>query len=73
MEELKKRIINRGTETEEAIEMRFKAAYKEMEYVFKYDYAVFNDEIETAVKKIESIIDAERCKVNRQIDIIKEI
>lgn len=73
MEELKKRIINRGTETEEAIEMRFMTAYKEMKYVFKYDYAVFNDEVETAVKKIEAIVDAERCKVNRQIDIIKDI
>lgn len=73
MDELKKRIINRGTETDEAIEKRFMAAYKEIEYVFKYDYAVFNDKIESAVKKIESIIDAERCKVNRQIDIIKDI
>ncbi|WP_352419950.1 guanylate kinase [Proteiniborus sp.] len=73
MEELKKRIINRGTETEDAIEKRFMAAYKEIQYVFKYDYAVLNDEIELAVKRIESIIDAERYKVNRQIDIIKEI
>lgn len=73
MEELKKRIINRGTETEEAIAKRFEAAYKEIEYVFKYDYAVLNDEVENAVKKIESIIDAERCKVSRQIDIIKNI
>ncbi|WIV10796.1 guanylate kinase [Proteiniborus sp. MB09-C3] len=73
MEELKKRIVNRGTETEEAIARRFETAYKEIEYVFKYDYAVFNDEIGVAVKKIESIIEAERCKVNRQTDIIKKI
>jgi len=73
MEELKKRIINRGTETEEAIAKRFEAAYKEIEYVFKYDYAVLNDEVENAVKKIEAIIDAERCKVSRQLDIIKNI
>ena len=73
MEELKKRIISRGTETEEAIARRFEAAYKEIEFVFKYDYAVLNDEIGTAVKKIESIIDAERCKVNRQLDIINKI
>lgn len=73
MEELKKRIINRGTEDNDTIEKRFMAAYKEIEYVFKYDYAIFNDEIELAVKRIESIIDAERYKVNRQIDIIKDI
>jgi len=73
MEELKKRIINRGTETEEAISKRLDAAHKEIEFVFKYDYVVLNDEIETAVKKIESIIDAERCKVSRQLDIINKI
>lgn len=73
MEELKKRIVNRGTETEEAIARRLEAAYKEIEYVFKYDYVVLNDEIETAVNKIESILDAEKCKVNRQKDIIKKI
>ncbi|SCG83515.1 guanylate kinase [Proteiniborus sp. DW1] len=73
MEELKKRIINRGTETEEAISKRLEAAYEEVEHVLKYDYVVLNDEIETAVKKIEAIIDAERCKVSRQLDIINKI
>lgn len=73
MEELKKRIVNRGTETKAAIEDRFKTAYKEIEYVFKYDYAIFNDELDLAVKKIESIIEAEKCKVKRQLEIIKEI
>lgn len=73
MEELKNRIIKRGTETKDAIEKRFMAAYKEIEYVFKYDYAVFNDEIDSAVERIEAIIEAERCKVSRQIDSIKQI
>ncbi len=73
MDELKKRIVNRGTETEEAIAKRLETAYKEIEYVFKYDYVVLNDEIEVAVKKIESIIDAERCRVNRQLDITNKI
>lgn len=73
MEELKKRIVNRGTETEEAIAKRLEAAYKEIQYVFKYDYVVFNDKIESAVNKIESILDAEKCKVNRQKDTIKKI
>ena len=49
------------------------AAYEEVEHVFKYDYVVLNDEVETAVKKIEAIVDAERCKVSRQLDIINKI
>lgn len=73
MDELKSRIVNRGTESEEAISERFQSAYNEIEYVFKYDYAVLNDEIDLAAKRIESIIMAEKCKVNRQKEIIKGI
>ena len=65
MEELKKRIINRGSETPESLMTRFKSAYKEINYVSKYNYAVVNDTVEEAVKKIQSIIVAERCRVDR--------
>lgn len=70
MEELKNRIINRGTETEESIMKRFKSAYKEINYVSKYNYAVVNDQIHDAVKKIQSIIVAEKCRVDRIKDSI---
>lgn len=70
MEELKNRIINRGTETEESIMKRFKSAYKEINYVSKYNYAVVNDQINDAVKKIQSIIVAEKCRVDRIKDSI---
>ncbi|SHF20049.1 guanylate kinase [Caldanaerobius fijiensis DSM 17918] len=65
MEELKKRIINRGTETEEEIMKRFKSAYDELNYISKYNYVVVNDDVEEAIKKIESIIIAEKCRVDR--------
>lgn len=65
MEELKNRIINRGSETPESLMTRFKSAYKEINYVSKYNYAVVNDTVEEAVKKIQSIIVAERCRVDR--------
>lgn len=73
MEELKKRIIKRGTETEESIKQRYENAYKELKYICEYEYAVVNDEVEKAVKKIEAIFLAEKCKVERQKDIIKNI
>lgn len=73
MEELKKRIINRGTETSEALLKRINSAYKELDYVFKYDYGVMNDQVELAVEKVESIIVAEKCNVSRQKDEIKKI
>ncbi|MBL4930819.1 guanylate kinase [Clostridium paridis] len=65
MEELKKRIIKRGSETEESLMTRFKSAYQEINYVSTYNYAVVNDEVHEAVKKIESILTAERCRVDR--------
>ncbi|MEA4828363.1 MAG: guanylate kinase [Clostridium sp.] len=65
MEELKNRIIKRGSETPESLMTRFKSAYKEINYVSKYNYAVVNDKLEEAVRKIESIIIAEKCSVER--------
>ncbi|WP_026487198.1 guanylate kinase [Caldanaerobius polysaccharolyticus] len=65
MEELKNRIVKRGTESEEEIMKRFKSAYEELNYISKYDYAVINDDVEQAIKKIQAIIIAEKCKVNR--------
>lgn len=65
MEELKRRIIKRGSETEESLMTRFKNAYKEINYVSKYNYAVVNDTLDLAVSKVEAIINAERCRVDR--------
>ena len=65
MEELKRRIINRGSETEESLNRRFKSAYKEINYISKYNYAIVNDTVSNAVNKIEAILTAEKCRVDR--------
>ncbi|MDO6354152.1 MULTISPECIES: guanylate kinase [unclassified Caloramator] len=67
MEELKNRIIKRGSETEDSLNTRFTAAFEEIKYMSKYDYAVVNDYVDEAVKKIECIIVAEKCKCNRML------
>ena len=72
MEELKARIIKRGSETEESLMTRFKSAYQEINYVSKYNYAVVNDTVDSAVRKIESIIQAEKCRVDRIKETILE-
>ncbi|MEG2016891.1 MAG: guanylate kinase [Clostridium sp.] len=63
MEELRNRITNRGSETPESLKTRLEAAYDEISFASKYDYAVVNDEVDKAVNKIESIIIAEKCRV----------
>ena len=65
MRELKRRLIKRNTETKEQIIERFKRAYREINEVSKYNYIVINDEVKNAVSKVESIIKAEKCRVNR--------
>lgn len=73
MEELKSRIINRGTETEKDIEKRFESAYNELKFVKEYDYAVINDDVSNAVEVIEVIIAAEKHRVSRQKNILEQI
>ena len=65
MEELKARIIKRGSETSESLMKRFESAYKEINFISRYNYAVVNDEVETAVDKLEAIVCAEKCRVDR--------
>lgn len=71
MDELRNRIVKRGTESEEDINTRFTNAFKELDFVGKYDYFVVNDNVEDAVKDIENIIAAEKLRVKRH-DNIKE-
>ncbi len=65
MRELKNRLVKRGTETKDKLVERFKNAYKEVNEMTKYNYVVINDEVEIAVKKVEAILIAERCRVDR--------
>ena len=65
MNELKERLINRGTESDEKIISRFKTAYQEINEVTKYNYVVVNDNLDKAVDKVEAILIAEKCRVDR--------
>jgi len=65
MKELKRRLENRKTETQDKVMMRFKRAYQEINEVTKYNYVVVNDELKNAVNKVKSILLAERCRVDR--------
>lgn len=64
-EALKARLVGRGTETDEAIEKRLKAAKDEIERANEYDYIVVNDVLSEAVADIATIIKSERMKSDR--------
>lgn len=67
MTELRKRITGRGSESEEAINMRLGETLKEVSYIDKYDYCVVNGELEEAVNRVKAIVIAEHSKVSESI------
>lgn len=73
LKELKSRIEGRGTDSKEAILRRMQCAYDELNYAFEYDYVILNDEVESAVGKIQCIIKAEKNRVIRKKAIINKI
>ncbi len=73
IDELKKRITNRGTESAETFSRRMRAAANEIETGKKYQYAVVNDTVDAAVAKIQAIIAAERCKVIRNENLFESL
>lgn len=54
--ELRRRLIGRGTETEEVIEKRMHRASEEAEGIENYEYIVINDDLDTCVKELHEII-----------------
>jgi guanylate kinase len=59
MEELKKRLIGRGTEDAAAIEGRLARLEYEVSQKDKYDYVIVNDDLETAIAEVCKILDGE--------------
>ena len=72
MEEVKRRIKMRGAENNEQILARFKTAYNEINQVNNYNYVVVNDDVEEAVKKVESILVSEKLREDRIEEIFVE-
>lgn len=71
--ELKRRLIGRGTETEEAINKRLEIAISEIERADEFDFIVINDNLEIAVEDLKNIITNSRLYINRQKYIIDEV
>lgn len=69
METLKNRLIGRKTESKDKVVERFITAYNEVNNYKKYNYVVVNDKVEDAVNKVKSIIQSEKCRVDRIEDI----
>ncbi len=71
--ELERRLSGRGTEESEVIVARMNSALDEIKRACEYDYIVVNDNIETAVEDIITIIKSQGLKLEKQIKIIDEV
>lgn len=70
-EELKKRLIGRGTETMEVIEQRMSRATEEAEAMDSYDYILVNDDLDKAVERLHYLIQSQHMQARGNAEMIK--
>jgi guanylate kinase len=73
LEILEKRLRERATDNDNIIDGRLKQALDEIRKCSIYDYLIINDDLEEAVEKTISIIQADNCRTSRVLPRVKEI
>ena len=73
IEELRSRLTGRGTETADVIASRLRRAAEESEGMDNYDYILINDQVEDCVDQLHQIILSERCRAQRNEELINTI
>ena len=63
--ELRRRLSNRGTDSEETIALRMKNALHEMEHWTSYSYCLISGDREEDYERFQSLLTAERLRVER--------
>ena len=72
-EVLKQRLIARGTDSPQQLEVRLRNAPEELKQYSAFDYVIINDEIDRAAAQLASIIYAERARCMRQEPLVREV
>ena len=71
--ELRRRLIGRGTESMEVIEQRLARAKEDAEGIDDYDCLIVNDDLESCVDELHSVMQNEKKKVARNGEFISKI
>ena len=71
--ELRRRLVNRGTEEEDVIEYRIGRAKEEAEGMEQYDYLIINDRLEECVEEVHRIIEGEHRRSFRSQEFIEKM
>jgi guanylate kinase len=70
---LRQRLIARGTDSREELEVRLRNAPAELKQYSAFDYVIINDEADRAAAQLAAIIYAERARRERQEDDIRRV
>ena len=76
IDELKKRLSKRNSDSIKEINFRMSKALKEIKHFDEYDYVLVNDNLDNTFQKIVKIIEAERLKLSKQLylsDFVKRL
>ncbi len=73
IDELKRRLVGRGTEDEATIFKRLSRAKEEGALMASYDYILVNDRLDEAVRELHAIIRAEHSSSRRKHDLIGKL
>ena len=64
---LRRRLIDRGQDSNTVIERRLQAAQGEMEHLAEFDYVIINNNFDDAVEDLASIVRAARLRIASQV------
>ena len=70
---LKARLVGRGTETMDVVEMRMRRAAEEAAGLVSYDYILINDDLQTCVEQMHNIIQSEHFRTSRNVNFMQKI
>ena len=73
VEELRRRLVGRGTETAEEIHKRLRRAVEEGRYMDQYDYIVVNDDLQTCIRQLDALMQAQRLRASHSAELIGSI
>jgi len=71
--ELRSRLSNRGTDSEEIINRRMRDAESEMSHYGEFDYLIVNDDFNIALEEMSAILISNRITTSKQVQRIKPL
>ena len=72
-EELKRRLVGRGTESMDVIHARLRRAVEEAEGMDSYDYILINDDIASCTERLHQMIRVQHSRVSNNLAFLSQI